>query len=356
MTTRLFSIALLKVVLKKILQQALVFALIVALQGNVVWAQGPAPPEMQNETADPDAAQQPQPAAPPAQSSAPSQQPAPAPPGDKLVLPAGTRLPLGLLRPLSTRRSKPGSLAYLQITFPVVVGGQMAVPPGTYVQGVIDKVTVSDRPRGLLQLELRSISMIFSNGYTANFGGSASVEPYTAGLRPQPVPGNGQGVPALNAAGTTTPAPLPMPSLGNGPRIAAIAVGASAAVFTGLLIWGAHRSDVEMEAGTPLEIILSAPLELDRDRVMAAVQQYAGQMANNAPPPIVQPPVKPKMCYDPGSPGTPDTVIPGTPGTPSTTIPGMNGAPDITIPGTPPTPPTVIPGTPGTPASEYPCK
>ena len=57
--------------------------------------------------------------------------------------------------------------------------------------------------------------------------------------------------------------------------------------------------------------------------------------------------VKPKLCYDAGSPGTPDTVIPGSPGTPDTVIPGVNGAPDTVIPGTPRTPDTVIPGIPG---------
>lgn len=120
-----------------------------------------------------------------------------------------------------------------------------------------------------------------------------------------------------------------------------------------MIIAAGHR-DIQMEAGTPLQIVLPVPLELDRQQVMAAVQQYSVQ-ASSTPPAIVQPPKKPKMCYDPGTPGTPDTVIPGSPGTPDTVIPGMNGAPDTVIPGIPATPDTVIPGTPGTPGREYPC-
>jgi hypothetical protein len=144
--------------------------------------------------------------------------------------------------------------------------------------------------------------------------------------------------------------------MGNGARDAMIGIGIAAAAGTVLAVALAnHGSDIEMAAGTPLQIVLSAPLELDRNRVLAAVQQYSGQVAT-AQPPVVQPPVKPKMCYDPGSPGSPDTVIHGSPGTPDTVIPGSNGMPDTVIPGSPPTPDTVIPGTPATQPSYYPCR
>ena len=53
------------------------------------------------------------------------------------MLPPGTELPLGLLRPL---RAKTGRDVYLQITFPVTVGNQMLIPPGAYIQGVVEKV------------------------------------------------------------------------------------------------------------------------------------------------------------------------------------------------------------------------
>ena len=59
---------------------------------------------------------------------------------------------------------------------------------------------------------------------------------------------------------------------------------------------------------------------LDAGRVMAALQQF-NQQASYAPLQIVQPPVKPRICYDSGSPGTPDIVIPGSPSRPDTVIP-----------------------------------
>jgi hypothetical protein len=295
-----------------------------------------------------------------AQPSTPQSQQTPPAAAMTITLPAGTKLPLGLVRPLSVKHAKPGDNAYLQVTFPVTVGSQMVIPPGAYVQGVIDKIVKRDRARELLEFEMRSGSLIFSTGYTVNIAGTVDVAPGTAELRPPAsgAPGPGQDVPAMSAVGTTPALPPlpPLPSMGNGARNAMIGLGAAAAVGTTVAVVLANRgSDIEMAAGTPLVIVLSAPLELDRESVLAAVRQYSGQVAN-AQPPIVQPPVKPRICHDPGTPGTPDTVIPGSPGTPPTVIPGANGAPPTVIPGTPATPPTVIPGSPGTPPRDYPCK
>jgi hypothetical protein len=269
------------------------------------------------------------------------------------MLPPGTKLPLGLLRPL---RVKAGRDVYLQITFPVTVGSQMLIPPGAYIQGVVEKIVKKDRRS--LQFAINSANLIFFNGYTVPISGMVTVGTTNAALTaPQPGSSNGQPVPAMAAVGSVAPPPLPplppLPSF-NGMRNAMIGVGVAVAVGTTVLIVLAHNRDPEIEVGTPLEIVLPAPVYLDATRVAAAIQQY-DQQSSNAPPQIVKPPVKPKMCYDPGTPGTPDTVIPGSPGTPDTVIPGMNGMPDTIIPGSPRTPDTVIPGTPGTPSSTYPC-
>jgi hypothetical protein len=311
------------------------------IDSSVLQAEAAAASKAQNATPAP-----PQAAA--AQSSAPQQQTQSA--NGAYMIPAGTKLPLGLLRPL---RVKPGQDVYLQITFPVTVGSQMLIPPGAYVQGIVEKVIKKDRRS--LQFAISSANLIFSNGYTVPIAGSITVGTTNAALTsPPPGSSNGQSIPAMAAVGSVTPPSLPpLPSF-NTMRNVMIGVGVAAAVGTVVLIALAHNGDAEIEAGTPMEIILPEPLYLDATRVWAAIQQY-DQQTRNAPVQIVQPPVKPKMCYDPGSPGTPDTIIPGSPGTPDTVIPGMNGAPDIVIPGSPRTPDTVIPGTPGTPSSTYPC-
>lgn len=310
----------------------------------------------------------------PATSSGTQQPAAPAaqnqPADSTLVLPAGTKLPLGLVRPLSLKSSSAkGTGVYLQVTFPVIVAGRMVVPPGAYVQGTIEKMTVKRSSNPDLEFEIRSASLIFSTGYTASLTGTVQMVHNNARLMPPGTPNTTDGTvvaaiprgtsnvpsPAMSAVGTA-PTPAPLPSLGNGPRNAIIAVGAvGAAALVGVTVFALHhRNDVYLDAGTPLEITLAEPLKLDASNVTTAVQQYSAQMAT-APPEIVKPPERPKMCYDPGTSGTPDTRIPGTPPTPPTVIPGVNGAPDTVIPGSPGTPDTVIPGTPGTPGSWHRC-
>jgi len=343
--SRSHSTSFLKNISFKLFQEALVIALILGLQANIAFAQ-------QLDTSSPEA----QTAA--RQIEQPSAQTLPQPSShdsSTFTLPVGTRLPIGLLRPLSINKTKPGDTVYLQVTFPVSVGTQMLIPPGTYLHGTIGKIVRRDHTRAQLEFELSSASLIYSTGYTVNVTGAYDVVPTIAGLTPPDIASPQSSLPAgvMTATGTTTPPTLPTPSLGNGPRNALIGLTVSAAAATALLLVFARRRDVQMEAGSTMQIVLPSPLLLDRDSVMAAVQRYGTQVAGS-PPQIVQPP-KPRNCYDPGSPGTPDTRIPGSPGTPPTVIPGANGMPDTVIPGTPATPDTVIQGTPGTPSSTYPC-
>jgi hypothetical protein len=345
MATRLISLQSMRGRTRKTFQHALVVLFMLMLPMYFAAAQ-----EQESASAQKTSSQSSQPTA----TASPLQAQQPSSPGAPLILPAGTKLQVGLLRPLSIKHTKPGDSVYLQITFPVTAENRMAVPPGAYLQGAIDKITRRDRASAVLEFDMRSVSLIYPTGYTVSLAGPLTALSTTAGLR-LPDMRNPHDIPvAMGAAGTTAVPSLPAPSFGNGPRNAIIGLGVAAAAGTAVILVAANRSDAEMAVGTQLEIMLPAAVELDRERVTAAVQQYSSQAAN-ARPEIVKPPEKPKICYDPGSPGTPDTVIPGSPGTPPTVIPGMNGAPDTVIPGTPATPDTVIPGMPGTPGHEYPC-
>ncbi len=57
-------------------------------------------------------------------------------------------------------RVKPGRDVHLQITFPVTVGSQMPIPPGAYIQGVVEKVVKKDRRS--LQFTINSALYCFS--------------------------------------------------------------------------------------------------------------------------------------------------------------------------------------------------
>jgi hypothetical protein len=356
---------------RKIAQGALAMVLALVLLGNVAFAQYY---EEEPVTIVPRTQQSSGQSAKPVDSTdlaQASQQPAASPqsqPADStFVLPPGTGLPLGLVRPLTLKSSSAkGAGVYLQVTFPITVAGRMVVPPGAYVQGTIESMRTNRGSDPDLEFELRSANLIFSTGYTVPLAGTVHMVHKYARLAPGS-PESGQSTmalipvgksnvpsPVMAATGTPTLPPLPpLPSM-NGARTAIIAVGVASAAAIVVLsaIAISHHNDVYLEAGTPLEIILAEPLQLDANSVTNAVQQYSARMTTN-PPDIVKPPEK--MCYDPGTSGTPDTVIPGTPPSPPTVIPGVNGAPDTVIPGSPGTPDTVIPGTPGTPGSWHKC-
>jgi len=241
-----------------------------------------------------------------------------------IIVPAGTTVALALTSPIMASAAKVGGSVYAETAFPVAVNNQMAIPVGSYVQGRIDTLT---RPGWLsphAQLQIHFTKIIFANGYTVELGGPQSVNTTQPG------------------AEQSTPAPE-TPAAAADDVIPAVA---------NVYVLVSSRSDVLLDNGTQVEMVLQVPLRLNAGQVAAAQRQ---------PSPAAFAPLKSATrCRPiPGSPGTPDTVIPGTPGspgTPPTVIPGAPGTPDIVIPGTPATPgtpDTVIHGSPSTP--DIPC-
>lgn len=243
----------------------------------------------------------------------------------RIVVPTGTTVSLMLTSPILAKTAKGGDSVYAQAVFPVAVNNQMAIPPGTYVQGQIDTLT---RPGWLsphAQFQIHFTKIIFANGYTVELAGPQNV-----------ITGQPPAQPASAASGT----PL-------APADDVIAAVANAYVQI------SSASDVLLDNGSQIEMVLQVPLQLNAANVAAALR-----LSN---PALLAHLKSATLCRPiPGTPGTPGTVIPGTPGTPGTpptVIPGGPGMPDTVIPGTPATPgtpDTIMPGTPGTPGVSCP--
>lgn len=232
--------------------------------------------------------------------------PSPAGSATPITIPAGTKVELVVTRPEWAQSAKDGDTVYAQTSFPVVAGGSMAIPAGTYVEGTIESVTKPTRKLERAEIEVLFTKIVFSDGYTVELPGAANATQ-------QP------------AQGETPP--------GQSETLIAIAIQATTA------------NDLLLDNGAEVEMTLGAPLTLNAKQVAQSIPlsrvPAPGQLQSAT------------LCRDipgsPGSPGTPDTVIPGSPGTPDITISQGPDLPDITIPGTPATPDTVIPGSPGTP-------
>jgi type IV secretion system protein VirB10 len=87
--------------------------------------------------------------------------PAPSP---VITIPAGTKVPVTLTSPVISKKTHKGDSVRVVTAFPVTVGTQMAIPAGTYLEGVIDKVQKPDRS-GQGHLEMHFTRMVYSSGY-----------------------------------------------------------------------------------------------------------------------------------------------------------------------------------------------
>lgn len=299
------------------------------------------------------------------------QQPTPA--DATVTLPAGTRIPLVLTHPVQSRLLHRGDDIYAQVTAPVHSGNQMVIPPGTFVQGTVERL---EQRRGRGELHLQSLAITFPGGYVTPVTGPITLlsdEGYALkdpgrgrmiSAFALPLAGAGLGAAIGHGVANTTPqtitSSLPTGCVGpppgclsssmTVPRSAGAATvigagvgGAAGAVASLVLMLGSHH--FYLDAGAPVDLVLPHEISLKQSEVSKAVQQSAEQPLSArmvAPRPVAPPPPVPPAnhgtCYTPDIPGTPPTVVPGAP--------GPNG-----IPG----PPTVIPGTPPTPGTPYPC-
>jgi hypothetical protein len=232
------------------------------------------------------------------------------------TVPAGTKVLLSLRSAVNTKSAKPGDGIYLASTFPVVVGTRVMIPAGVYVQGVVDSVVRPGRMKGRAQLNLHFTSIIFPNGTVVEIPGIINSLP---GSSDRSVNGEGQveqasnkGHDVANAAkiglegagigtigGAATGHPLEGLAIGG---LGGAAVGAAVALFT-------RGNDINIESGTPVEMVLQRPLLLEQENLSATVPQGStGANASglvpssNQPRPLDKPTVhRARVICPPGS-------------------------------------------------------
>jgi type IV secretion system protein VirB10 len=272
-------------------QRALTGAIAVLLAGSAGFGQTPAG---QTDAAVPVAAA--------VSADSPTTAPAAAPAPRKVyTVPAGTKVLLQLRSAVNTRSAKPGDGVYLASTFPVVVGSRVMIPAGVYVQGVVDRVQRAGRVKGRAQLDLHFTSIIFPNGSVVEIPGIINSMP---GAKDRRVKGDegtveqdsnkgrdvaraaeigleGAGVGTIGGAATGHP--LEGAAIGG---LGGVAVGAVVALFT-------RGDDINIESGTPVEMVLQRPLTLEDENL-------SGANAAGAAPALVPAADQPKPIEKPG--------------------------------------------------------
>lgn len=188
----------------------------------------------------------------------------------KIIIPSGTKVPLSLKQAISTRNAQEGDPVYCETTFPFVIDERIVIPAGTYIQGKISRVQRPGRIKGRAELLMHFTSMIYPNGYTVMLPGSLDKIPgadktSTKGsegtVRQDSEKGKDIGTVASTASTGAVIGGLSAGGKGAG-------IGAAAGGLAGLAIAMISRgSDVKLEPGTSIEMIIQREVSVDANRI-----------------------------------------------------------------------------------------
>jgi hypothetical protein len=78
-----------------------------------------------------------------------------------ITVPAGTVIPVSLMRPVSSRHAREGDGVYARTIFPLAAGGQVVVPIGTYVQGRIVRAVRPGKVSGRAEITINFHTMVW---------------------------------------------------------------------------------------------------------------------------------------------------------------------------------------------------
>jgi type IV secretion system protein VirB10 len=84
-------------------------------------------------------------------------------------IPQGAHVLLRMENSLSTRTAQKGDFVYLRTAVPIASGGGIAVPAGSYVQGVVTDARRSGRVKGRAQLAIRLETLTLASGKVYKF-------------------------------------------------------------------------------------------------------------------------------------------------------------------------------------------
>jgi hypothetical protein len=207
-----------------------------------------------------------------------------------ITVPPGTVVPLTLVSPIKSKSTKVGDAVRAVVAFPITVGTQIAIPAGTYVEGVVTSLTPQMKKTRQPEVEIHFTRLLYTNGYTASLDaantqakneipGAASPEVLADS---QPSDGFGAGRTriafyggegfASRAQTTTTPTLPPLPTTGRN-IVIGLMIGTAALVVTGILFAVHHKNNSDyllFDAGWQFQMALTTPLGVDAAQVAAA--------------------------------------------------------------------------------------
>jgi hypothetical protein len=183
-------------------------------------------------------------------------------------IPQGAHVLLRMENSLSTRTAKEGDFVYLRTAVPIASSGEIAVPAGSYVQGVVTESKQSGRVKGRAQLAIRLDTLTLASGKVYKF--APHVSSVDSGETGQKVVGSENAI--EQAPGKGQDAQRIAILAGSGAGIGGIAdrswkgagigagVGSAVGLATVLLTRG---KEVELRQGSTLDVVFDRPVSLE---------------------------------------------------------------------------------------------
>ena len=194
-----------------------------------------------------------------------------APKPKEFVVDPGTRIPLSLINSITTKHAAEGDRIYLETVFPILVGGKIVIPPGSYVAGTVTQVKRPGRMKGRGEIYLRFDTLTLPNGVTRDFrarvgqlDGRASEElDKTEGkIRSE---GNKSGDARTVAEGAAAGASVGAIAGSIGGRAGmGVGIGAAAGAAAGLAgVLLSRGPEAVLAKGTTMEMVLDRPIRFE---------------------------------------------------------------------------------------------
>jgi type IV secretion system protein VirB10 len=187
------------------------------------------------------------------------------------TLEPGTKILLNLINSVSTKSAAVGDRVYLETAFPVLEGGRVVVPTGSYVTGTITQVKRAGRVKGRAELFVRFDTLTFANGVMRDFRGrTASLDGDQKGKLDREegtVHGdtNKGGDAAIVATTTATGAMIGGVAAG----AKGLGIGAGAGAAAGLIgVLASRGPEAVLERGSTMEMLLDRQLQFKEDELM----------------------------------------------------------------------------------------
>src|SRR5437879_3642834 len=232
------------------------------------------------------AAQQPdgpQSDAPPAVAPKPAQQPPPGS-GEKIIVPAGTKVGVVLQNGISTHSAKAGDSLYFRTPFPITQNNHVIVPVGSYLRGELLESKRPGRIKGRGEFRMKLNTLIFPNGYTvdlnaaprsADSGGNETMDPEGK------VTGGGGKGKDVGTVATTTVTGAGVGAIAGGAKGAGIGAGIGGLAGLGAVLL-TRGPEAELPRGSTLDVVLERALILESDQIQ---YRHVGEFSPITPPP-----------------------------------------------------------------------